>query len=215
MNGGLQASGFGLRGWTFVALAAFVMLGCSEAAAPSPSTGEPWRQTPTGKTPGRLDPVGRQAKRVSIAQLRVSIPQLFGGLTWTSGTGNESMFDQLSRTLGEPDYLEVTRENRDITPLFLKFMSDMAGQVCRKAVFADRDQSDEQKRVLMRHADVNTNLRWLKLKFLQIDVAADDKDGIRHLRRVYDATLAATKYREKGWEAVCVALLTSREFLTY
>ena len=44
------------------------------------------------------------------------------------------MWDVLSRTLGEADYVEVTENNVEATPLFAKFMDDMAAQVCSKAL---------------------------------------------------------------------------------
>ena len=47
---------------------------------------------------------GKRAQRLSVGQLRESIPFLFGGITWIEN--NKNMFDALSLTLGEVDYLE-------------------------------------------------------------------------------------------------------------
>ena len=54
---------------------------------------------------------GKRARRISVDNLRQSIPELFDGISWTNGNGSRNQFDQLSSTLGEADYLNVTQEN--------------------------------------------------------------------------------------------------------
>lgn len=176
---------------------------------------------PDDRGPTDLIPVperdGKAPRRLSIAQLRVSIPALFGGITWTNNnraTGTP-MFTSLSRTLGEADYLGQTEENRDPNPIFAKFMDDMAGQVCANAVTADTAQTDASLKVVKVHADVLENLRFLRLKLHGIHVPAGSTDGLGELKKLYDDILADTSNANQAWTGVCIAMVTAPEFMAY
>jgi hypothetical protein len=183
--------------------------------------------TPSGPSevgPGSLDPVviaeGKVARRVSVDQLRRSIPALFDGIEWTVPAGNNGRqqapgFTVLSRTLGEADYLQATASNLDASPLFAKFMDDMAGDVCTKALEHDRAATMPAQKVLLRETDIDANLRWLRLKLHALDVPAGSTDGIADLRRLYDEVVAETSNSDDGWYAVCVAMLTAPEMMAY
>lgn len=201
----------------------------SPSPSPSPSTpGEPtfddhWNpQDPSEQGPGDLFPVierdGKAARRLTVAQLRASIPALFGGLTWTNNnrpTGTV-MFNSLSRTLGEADYLGQTEENREPNPIFFKFMDDMAGQVCTNAVAADTARTVASERVVKPFAeDPDRNLRFLRLKLHGIYVPESSTEGLAELRKLYDDVLADTRSADQAWSAVCVAMLTAPEFMAY
>ena len=121
----------------------------------------------------------------------------------------------MARTLGEPDYIEINTEARAIDAKSMKLFADMAGDVCRKAVFHDRDEPDPKRRVLMRYDDVDQNIAWLMLKFWQVKVDATDQYAMRRLRAVYGAMARQTSIVLKAWEAVCVAALLAPEFTTY
>ncbi len=158
---------------------------------------------------------GKEGKRLSVEHLRKSIGALFPGIDWTDRRGR-SMFDLLSRTLGEADYISVNTEVTEPNPLFAKFMDDMAGQVCLKAVNADLRQMDNTQRMVMVHQeDVDQNLRHLRLKMHGIYVGDSSMEGLNDLRTLYDEVLASTNQTRQAWFAVCVAMLTAPEFMAY
>lgn len=186
---------------------------------PPPGVDDHWTPTsPTGgAAPGQGPvPSGKRARRLSVDQLRRSIPRLFGGATWTGGPGaNQELLTYLSRTLGEADYVEVTHSNGEPNPLFAKFMDDMAGQVCAKAVAADLDRpAEDPGRSVVRHADVDRTLRFLRLKLHGIHVPDGSTEGLAELRRLFDEVLAEGDATQ-AWVAVCVAMVTAPELMAY
>lgn len=183
-----------------------------------------WTDTsPDNRGPGSVDPVvradseGKVARRLSVDELRRSIPEIFGGITWTVPVGrNEAVgFDQLSRTLGEADYIQSTVNNLDPTPLFLKFMDDMAGDVCEKAILQDAGTTRPADRIIVRETNIDANLRYLRLKLHGLHVADDAMDGLVELRALYDDIVAESGDPNDGWFGVCVAMVTAPEFLAY
>lgn len=160
----------------------------------------------------------RSSRRITVDQLRRSIPLLFGGETWTTRFQQREVevIDGLARTLGEADFLEVTTPNVEPGPLFQKFMDDMAANLCTKSVIADLSGGGEG--LVVRHGDdIEANLRFLRLKFHAIHVpedAAPETDGLDALRALY-ADLAAAHDANTAWIGVCIALVTAPEFLAY
>ncbi len=168
-------------------------------------------------TPTPAEAEGRFARRMSVDQLRRSIPVLFDGITWTvnSRNGAQSGFDALSRTLGEADYIQATSHNEEPSPLFAKFMEDMAADVCNQAVRADLEAAPGDPRlIIMDDADVDGTLRFLRLKLHGLYVPSDSTDGIDDLRALYD-DVASTQEPPVAWFAVCIAMLTAPEFMAY
>jgi hypothetical protein len=213
-------------------IALFFVIGCDNTAVtpegnPGPNNTEqtvPDHWTPT--TPDDhgstiLDPAGvsegKTARRLTVDQLRRSIPALFAGLTWTIGDGGRRAvgFNALARTLGEPDYIQSTTNNLDASPLFAKYMDDMAGDVCTKAIERDRTTANASDRLIMRETDVDANLRYLRLKLHALYVPAGSTDSIVELRQLYDDVVAESGNPDDGWFAVCVAMLSAPEFMTY
>lgn len=201
----------------------FLLAACHEAPpaqeAPSETTfPDHWTPaTPADHGPGTLAPVvtldGKIARRMSVDQLRRSIPKLFGGITWTIGRQRTVGFDALSRTLGEADYIQANTNNLDASPLFAKFMDDMAGDVCGKAVAHDHTAAPADK-VLVRYDDVAENLRFLRLALHGILVPPDTTEGISELLQLFDE-VAIVGTTDDAWLAVCVAMLTAPELLAY
>jgi hypothetical protein len=209
-------------------LVAALTLGCTSAVpAPEPPAPpqeqpfvHPWESLntePHGKAwvhPERM-PVGKRTRRLSVDQLRRSIPSLFAGIQWTDDQGRD-MFNRLSGTLGEADFVERTEHNLMVSPLFSKFMDDMAGQVCAKAVQHDAQQADAEDRVLVRNVgDVEANLRYLRRKLHSLHVPGGvDDPSIAAYRGLYH-NIAAESGAESAWIGVCVAMLTAPEFMAY
>jgi len=162
----------------------------------------------------------RQTRRLTVDQLRRAIPDLFGGETWNiERAGREfNLIDSLASTLGEADYNEITTPLTDPSPLFQKFMDDMAGQMCSKAVQSDGQTASVSDRLVVKYPDdLDANLRFLRLKFHGIYVAADaalDGDGLNDLRRLF-SDIASSEDEQSAWIGVCMAMVTSPEFLAY
>jgi hypothetical protein len=190
-----------------------------EPPPPETSYEDHWtevRQRDQGQSWAHPDqvPLGQMPRRLEVEHLRNSIPRLFGGIQWVDDTGRV-MWDRLSRTLGEADYLEVTETNSNPSPLFAKFMDDMAWQVCGNALDRDNRTERPEERLILRFAeDRDANLRWLRLKFHGIYVAEDATEGILAYRQLHQDLLAAGT-PGRAWLAVCVAMITAPEFLVY
>lgn len=156
---------------------------------------------------------GKRARRISVDNLRQSIPAMFGGITWTNPNGTQNQFDKLSQTLGEANYLNVTQENTEPSPLFAKFMDDMAGNVCEKALRGDADGSSQH--IIMYPDDIDANLRFLRLKLHGIYVPEDSNESLTDLRQLYDDILALNNQPAEAWYGICIAMLTAPEFMAY
>jgi hypothetical protein len=156
---------------------------------------------------------GKRARRLSVDNLRRSIPAMFDGITWTNPNGTQNQFDKLSQTLGEADYLNVTQESTEPSPLFAKFMDDMAGNVCEKALRGDAEGTSQH--VIMYPDDVDANLRFLRLKFHGIYVPQDSNESLTDLRKLYDDILALNNQPAEAWYGVCIAMLTAPEMMAY
>jgi hypothetical protein len=204
---------------------------------------------PTGMMPIDHPPIGpggddvpktnsAHTRRVSIQQLEDSLPFLLG--TEMAGTPpvarpiTWSGFASRSNTLGEPDYIVSVDENLEPSPLYLKFMGDLAREVCGKAVKAESSIAKMEDRHLQRYvnrtdalpaqkAAIDANLRHLKLVFHGVKVADNDDGPIAPYRKLFDTAVsgaaaggAVTESKiQEGWRAVCVALLTAPEFHLY
>lgn len=187
-----------------------------------PTVPDHWTPTsPVDQGPIDLEPPtapleGRVGRRINIDQLRRSIPALFDGITWTIGTGRNLRvgFDQLSGSLGEADYIQATNENLEPTPLFAKFMDDMAGDVCAKAVARDATKPEGDRVVIASDSDVAASLRFLRLKLHGLYVPPGSTEGLEPYlelhQRLQDSDGATT-----AWTGVCVAMLTAPEMMTY
>jgi hypothetical protein len=150
----------------------------------------------------------RGPRRMSVEQLERSIERI-GELA----VGTVVLQDSLALALGRPDYLRVTEESLEPSPLFMKFMMDLAGVACTNLSDADPMRPAEQ-RVLTRFADKQENLRYLLLRFTGLEGAAAEP-YLTRLNAVYDAGSRGARGANGGWEAVCIALFTSPEFLLY
>ncbi len=170
-------------------------------------------------------------QRLTVRQLAQSLPVVLGGNTWMVGATNG--FNARSATLGEADYIAIVDENLEASTLYQKFMGDAARDGCTRAANADAALA-QGARVLMRTvaltdtvatnaAAVDSNLRYLKLRFHGVKVASTESASLSGLRTVFtDAVRGAAGtatpnagHVKEGWRAVCVALLTAPEYHLY
>lgn len=192
-------------------------LGCDQGRAPAPPTERlrpevtkvSLQDMPEGHPdPGALAVLSRGPRRMSVEQLERSIDAI-GQLA----PGTVKLDQNLAFALGRPDYLRLTEEALDPTPLFMKFMMDLGGYSCKALADADPMRPIEQ-RALMRFDDPDENLRYLILRFTGIEGEAAD-ELVRRLEPVRSAGARGPRGELGGWEAVCLALFTSPEFLLY
>jgi len=179
------------------------------------------------------------SQRVSIAQLRGTLPVALGNdlsgnpVTWIYPNGKPGL-DVVSLTLGEPNYIDTTEEDLSPSPLYLKFMDDLARDACDRVLTADYGRGAAADRSLLRFVDladtastnaagVNQNLRYLKLRLHGVKIDDSDDTTIAPLRDLFargvqgsagSAAPTANDVKE-GWRVVCNALLTAPEFHIY
>lgn len=86
-------------------------------------------------------PVSAATKRLSVEQLRRTLPALMGDdkagnpITWQDGQA--AGLDVNAAALGEADYIYMTADETSPGPLYVKFMDDAARSVCDQALEAD------------------------------------------------------------------------------
>jgi hypothetical protein len=177
-----------------------------------------------------LPPVSRSPRRLSVDQLIASVQVVAsddGSITWNQDKAT------IERTLGKPDYIIVTDEDLTPSTLYMKFVDDLAHDVCNKMVAAPT-----ASQVLMKYVantdtlesnptTVKQNMRYLYLRFFGRKVADTDDTTIQPLLTVFDSVTNAKSTLPdggsgssalgpvEGWRAVCVAAFTSPDFHIY
>jgi hypothetical protein len=196
-----------------------IAVGCSAKGNPQPTQAAPRPMPPLTSTAepdmpdghpdlSQLTVASRGPRRMSVDQLSRSIDQI-GGLA----AGTVKLPDSLAQALGKPDYGHVTEEALDPSPLFMKFMMDLGGTVCTNLSDYDPMRPEDQ-RVLTRYADEEQNIRYMLVRFTGLEGAAADP-YVPRLKTVRASGAQGARGDKGGWEAVCLALFTSPEFLIY
>jgi len=167
-------------------------------------------------------PPHRDLKRMDIDQLRVAIAVATGSEGWVVN-GNEQ-FEVLSRTLGKPDYLDLTSEDLSPTALFQKFLDDAARSVCY--ALADNELViPPEERVLMVHAGpedtykdapekIEDNLSLLLKRYHGRHAPAGSPE-LQSFRWLYQSAEHVSKDPVKAWRTVCIGLIVHPAFYTY
>lgn len=167
--------------------------------------------------------VGRSLKRMDIDQLDASLVQLTG-VRWTEVVDGETvaLFEELSGSLGKPDYQASTDEDRTPGLLFEKFLDDAARKTCRELVAREQSPGAEDRRFLVHaqlidrpgtgDAAIDANLSEALLRFHGHRATDEERAAWRGL---FDAVHDATGDTAESWRAVCVALLTHPSFYGY
>lgn len=134
----------------------------------------------------------RDPRRLSHLQLRRSVDALMG-TRWTED-GIDLLY-VLAPTLSDPDYDEITEENLDPSPLYVKFMEDLSNAVCEAAPMSR----------LMLGPTLEESVSRLKLTLHGEYLPAGDP-GLEPLVELG---------RRTDLRKVCVALLGAPEFYLY
>ena len=158
----------------------------------------------------------RARRRMDLDQLAASLVRVTDGIGWTVLTRGEEVdqFEALSRTLGKPDFVEITTEDLEPSALFQKFLDDAARSVCAKVV--DRDVGRlPAMRLLAKPSETDEQtLMRLLLRFhgRWVEAGAPELESWQWL--IQSAT-HVTGSPEEAWRAVCVALITHPDFYSY
>ncbi|NCG18692.1 MAG: hypothetical protein GWP91_06745 [Rhodobacterales bacterium] len=201
------------------------LLACHSEPVPEPQEPSQPLQLPEGQVDDlgdALAPEGQQGRdrhRMSIAQLADSVERTTG-LRWMDG--NKDVFEDLSPTLGVPDWNETTAENRTPDLVFQKILGDAAAEVCLDLVTAESSGGER----LM----VNINLgSTLDNDAVAIEAALSAALLRFHGQRVpvgseilgpwlwlFESTTNVTQGDTAvAWQAVCTALIIHPDFYTY
>jgi hypothetical protein len=152
--------------------------------------------------------LSRGPRRMSVEQLERSIEQI-GELP----AGSVRFPESLALTLGRPDYGRVTEESLEPSPLFMKFMLDLGGIACKSLADLEPMRPVEQ-RVFTRYPELDQNLDFMLLRFIGMEGAEAEPYRAR-LREVHARGARSARGAIAGYEAACIALFTSPEFLLY
>lgn len=178
---------------------------------------------------------GGGIRRLTVDEVGASVPIVAGKdengntITWTVKKGSNT-FDGYANegygaSLGRPDYVNVTAENPEPSPLYAKFARDMALDVCGKMLKADLARPVGEQTTLWRKTKVDgtgtsatnqENMQYLILRFLGLRVTTSDP-MLAALETVRAEAAAnpkdpASNAEAQGWHAVCIALFQDPAF---
>jgi hypothetical protein len=176
----------------------------------------------------QLAPQRRSRGRLSVSQLESAISTVAGNdaqgepIVWEnpedlSPEGTPLSFfsyNQIGKALGRSDnYRSVTYEDLSVSAVYIKFVGDMARDICTKINDADKTRVVTE-RIFLR-PDVDPTLHSLTLRFW--GKKTQEPEEIQDLRDVYLSVLDNTTPAdtEMAWHTVCVALLSSSQFHIY
>ena len=203
---------------TLCSLATLLLLAaCSKPATvvpPPPSPKPPAvLSTPVAQMPDghpelpALKVTSRGPRRMSVDQLERSLDNI-GNVP----AGTVKLPVDLAFTLGRPDFRRVTEESLEPSPLFMKFMVDLSVFFCDSIAEAEATRLPADK-VFTRAAGIDENLSTLLLRFTGIE-GEEARPYLTRLRKAYDAGTQSTK-KLGGYQAACMSLFNSPEFLLY
>jgi hypothetical protein len=193
-----------------VLFAVIAWCGCTQKVEPPPKIsviGDMTPQMPIDHPAvSSLAIQSRGPRRLSVDQIERSMDAISG-----LPAGSVKLPADLAVTLGKPDYKRVTEEQLQPTPLFMKFMLDLGAIVCNSLAQYEPVRTDGK--FFTRFATVDENLSYLLLRFTGIE-GADAAPYLTRLHAAYDTGATGTAPLA-GYQAVCVSLFTSPEFLLY
>jgi hypothetical protein len=216
-------------------------LGCDSEEQAHPSTTAPDGVDVESESQGDVGAIDsedtphatRAVRRLPIDVLQASLPIVAGNdatgapVQWRVGDQDALSDDVFGKVLGRPDYVAATEESRAPSSLYVKFVGDMARDVCHQRAQNDLKMDEP---TLWRFAPVDgsatdvqitDNLRYLVLRFLGMRLDAEDP-YIAKLRKVFDAGRATVQDEwagglpdVEGWRGVCIGLFESPAFHAY
>ena len=172
-----------------------------------------------------IHPARRDRRRMNLDQLNTATQQLMGGLEWSEIRNGSpvNLFEALSETLGKPDFIESTEEDLTPSSLFLKFLSDAAGELCLARLDADLEGDGEPRLLILASPEdslqsdpeaIEENLAALLLRFHGHSLSRE-APLFRHWLWLYESAEFVSGTPLDAWRAVCVALFTHPDFYSY
>lgn len=155
-------------------------------------------------------PPTRPRRRMNLDQLNKAMIQVSDGIAWEVRGVNQ--FDQLSATLGRPDYIQITAEVLEPTALFQKFLDDAARSVCARMI--DRDEDEGRSELLPGDRAQTENLQRLVLKFHSRDLPIESAE-LQPWVWLADSAAFVSHDQSMAWWTVCVGLFTHPDFYSY
>ena len=130
--------------------------------------------------------------------------------------------------MARPDYVRVTEEDPAPSSLYVKFVQDMARDVCDQIVEVDLQRDPGDTPTLWPHAPVDgsatddqldENVRYMVMRWLGIS-AEPDSTLVEALVKLHGDTVAAIPNPDlsdvpvdaEGWRSVCIALFEDPAF---
>ena len=173
----------------------------------------------------------RPRRRMNIDQLRSAMVQVSGGIDWTENSGNRTryLFDELSLTLGKPDFAETTDEELEPTVLFQKFLGDAARNICTRMALADEEGANgddpswtprllihvgAEDNLITDPEAIKANMQSLLQRFHGRRLSVD-APGLSHWHWLFQSASFVTERPTTAWIAVCVGLFTHPDFFMY
>ncbi len=166
----------------------------------------------------------RQRRRMDLDQLDAAIRTVTGGLGWTeTRAGREvNLFQDLSSTLGKPDFLTITEEDLSPSAMFQKFLDDASRTVCTQLIEEDPNRETKtffveagpEDRYSEQPERVVQNLQQLLLRFHGRKVAADAPE-LQPWTWLMRSAEHVTPDQAEVWRTVCVGMMTHPDFYTY
>ena len=172
------------------------------------------------------EPHARSRRRLDLDQLDATIRRVTGGLGWTEMRGNTevNLLQELSGTLGKPDFLTLTQEDLEPSAMFQKFLGDASRSVCtrllaREATAAPRDRVflvnvDPTDTWATSQARIQQNVRTLLLRFHGRALGTSAPE-LASWYWLYESAEHVTRSPTEAWRTICVGLLTHPDFYSY
>jgi len=194
-----------------------LVAGCGDGGGSGGGDGPSLDPDPTVREnagPAEREPA-RRVKRLTAEQFHESL-EIATGARW-------SRYEQFASSLGRPDYAEITAQGLEASVTFDKLVHDAARETCAVGVLEDARRPVPGTERILRHATLSDrhpdvlreNLQYLLLRFHAVDVAADDPRIDPYLDLLVDPPPTSDFGMRARWVAVCVALVTHPDFLTY
>jgi hypothetical protein len=209
------------------ALVALGLAGCSKTTAvpekagsltPVDVPGHP-TATPLPDPDSNGGHVGRAPRRITVAQLKASIP-IVTGRQW-------SQIDTLAPSLGKADYALVNAESIEANLVFAKFLEDGAREVCTNAAKDDLTRAQSARMLTpelsttstdftaLDDATIQANLKTLAVRFWGEPMADDEVATYTTSFKAIAVAAKAANKPQQAWGAICVAMMTDPRFFTY
>ncbi len=168
------------------------------------------------------EPSTRPRRRVDINQLDALLRGVTEGVYWseTDAPGGDNLLDELSGTLGVPDYSVMTSEDLQPSLIFQKYLGDAARSVCQQ--LEEREQEPGAPAVLWERAGptdtwesaperIDANLGRLLLRFHGRSVGPDST-RLPPWRWLFQSAYHVSSDTAVAWRTVCVGLITHPDF---